>query len=419
MIAAGLVVAGCTAGDSTDSGDSATATTQAGPTATGPAPGVTDDAVDIGVTYVDAAALEAVGLTYDLGDYEAVYQALFDAINAEGGIHGRELRPVLAPVDPATQQSVDEACVQLTEDADVFLVIGFFLTDAVLCPVATHETAVLGGEMTTERVDQAQAPWLTWTPDGDQPEAVLRALDEAGELDGRVAVYANARDEAQVDDLVVPTLEELGVDVVEVGIETGDDIPAQEAANQTISERFQAAGADTLVLVGQSGQDWPSFRETDTSYRPQLLFLDGQALNSFTSNEGSTDLSVVDGSLAGGGYGPDQARYDEAEMQACLGVLADAGVDVPAPEDVAADPSNQPYQAAFQACADLAVLRAWFEAAGEDLNYGTLAAATEGLEVSVPGDPTSRTFGPPPDADGNPAAYLFEWDGEELVPLDG
>ena len=264
MIAAGLVVAGCTAGDSTDGGDSATATTQAGPTATGPAPGVTDDAVDIGVTYVDAAALEAVGLTYDLGDYEAVYQALFDDINAEGGIHGRELRPVLAPVDPATQQSVDEACVQLTEDADVFLVIGFFLTDAVLCPVATHETAVLGGEMTTERVDQAQAPWLTWTPDGDQPEAVLRALDEAGELDGRVAVYANARDEAQVDDLVVPTLEELGVDVVEVGIETGDDIPAQEAANQIISERFQAAGADTLVLVGQSGQDWPSFRETDT-----------------------------------------------------------------------------------------------------------------------------------------------------------
>ena len=33
-----------------------------------------------------------------------------------------------------------------------------------------------------------------------------------------------------------------------------------------------------------------------------------------------------------------------------------------------------------------------------------------GLKVKIPGDPTERTYGPPPAADGNPQAYLFAWD---------
>ena len=97
-------------------------------------------------------------------------------------------------------------------------------------------------------------------------------------------------------------------------------------------------------------------------------------------------------------------------MQECITVLEDHGVDTPAPEDVGDDPSNQPYQAAFQACPDVALLRAWLEAAGENLNYGTLGTAADGLKVTIPGDPTERTYGAPPDADGNPTPYLYTWD---------
>jgi hypothetical protein len=97
-------------------------------------------------------------------------------------------------------------------------------------------------------------------------------------------------------------------------------------------------------------------------------------------------------------------------MQECVQTLSDAGQDTPTPADSGDDPSNQPYQAAFQACPDVALMQAWLTAAGEDLNYGTLAAAADGLEVAIPGDPTARTFGPAPDADGAPSAYLFTWD---------
>ena len=424
-LAAMVLVVACTAGDDESTSDTTadSATTETTPSATGPAPGVTDDTIKIGVTYVDVASLVASGLNYDLGEHEAVYNALFDAINADGGINGRQIEPVFAPIDPTNPAPAEEKCVQLTEDEDVFMVVGFFLNDAVLCPVSLHATAVVGGGMNAETAAQAEAPWLTWTPDTDQPEAVTRAFAEAGELDGTVAVYGAERDQTTLEDTVLPVLDELGIDVVESGImdAPADDPTAVQASVQTIASRFEASGADTIVIVGASGQDWPTAMAENESYRPKLLFLEQTGARAFYTNEATTDTSVLEGSLLGGGYGPDQARFEEAAMQECVAIAADAGVEIPSPDEVGDDdPSNQPYQAAFQACPDVDIMRAWIEAAGEDLNYGTLAAAADGLELVVSGDPESRTFGPFPAGDGNPTAYLFAWDedAQDYLPVE-
>ena len=291
------------------------------------------------------------------------------------------------------------------------------------CPLGTHATAVAGGAMTPERIEQAQAPWLTWLPDTDQPEAVTRAFAEAGELDGTVGVYAAQRDQEAMETAVLPVLEELGIEAVEVGImeAPADDPTAVQASVQTIAQRFEASGVDTVLIVGASGQDWPTAMAENTSYRPKLLFLENTGARAFYTNAATTDTSVLEGSLVGGGYGPDQARFDEPAMQECIQVLTDAGLETPTPEEVGDDPSNQPYQAAFQACPDVALTRAWLEAAGEDLNYGTLEGAIDGLELVIPGDPATRTYGAPPAGDGNPVAYLFAWDeGEaDYLPVDG
>ena len=201
-------------------------------------------------------------------------------------------------------------------------------------------------------------------------------------------------------------------------------MPALQASTATISEAFQAADADTIILAGASAQDWPSARDEDTSYRPKLLFLDSLGLSAFATNETTTDTSILDGALAGGGYGPNQARFEEPGMQACIQTLADAGVEVPAPDDVGDDPSNQPFQAAFQACPDIAVLRAWLGAAGEDLNYGTLDATIDGLEVSIPGDPEPRTYGrhpmptatPPPTSSPGTSRPSSSWRSTGSAP---
>ena len=410
------LVAACTSGDDTSTKTTGSTTTSAGETTTaptGPSPGVTDDTIKIGITYTDAAALQAIGLDYEFGDLEGAYQALIDDINDAGGIHGRKLEAVFAPIDPTSPTPAEEKCVELTEDEDVFMVVGFFLTDAVLCPVALHETAVLAGEMNPERLEQAKAPWITWTPDSDLPEAALRAYDDLGELDGKVAVFVNARDKAVLDNQVTPVLEDLGVEPVESGVVDAPptDQAAIKANVKTIAERFKAADADTVVLVGLSGTDWPTNMADDTSYRPKLLFLDVQAARAFHLSAATTDRSILDGSFATGVYGPAQASWEDPVMQECIERLAEHGVETPEPDTVTGGPNQLPYGAGFNACADITLLEAWLDAAGETLDYGALQAAIdEGFELVVPGDPAERTFGPPPNADGDPPAYVFEWD---------
>lgn len=394
------------------------------PGPTGPAPGVTDDAITIGVNYVDTESLIAVGLDFDLGDHGAVYQALIDDINDAGGIHGRMLDPVFAAINPTNGESADAVCLQLTEDEDVFLITGFFLLDAVLCPLDLHETAVVGGNMTPERIAQANAPWLAWLPDDEQPKAIIEAFAAGGEFDGRVAVYAASSDEGVVDSLVLPTLADLGIDPVAIGIMDAptDDTAELLSSVQLVAERFEAEAADTILLVGASAATWPQYMIDNTSYRPNLRFLASSAPNAFATSGANSDTSILDGALTGGSYGPDQARYDEPAMQECRATLAAAGVVTASPSDFDADDaSNQPYQAAFQACPDIALMRAWLEAAGPDLNYGTLDAAVDGLELVVPGDPALRAYGPAPAADGDPLAYLFRWDSatQGLVPVEG
>ena len=404
-----MLVAACASDAKTDAGGGS-GTTSA-PAATGPAPGVTDTSIKIGITYVDTDALVKSGLSFKLGDHKATYTALIDDINAKGGINGRKLEPVFAPIDPTSTAPAEAACLKLTEDDKVFMVTGFFLADAVLCPVATHATAVTGGEMTPSRLAQAKAPWITWTPDTDQPEAVIKAYNDAGKLNGKVAIFSDARDSDVLNDHVLPVLKDLGIEPVEQGTV---DAPADDTAavnNQVglIAQRFDAAGADTILLVGPSASEYTTYMQNDASYRPKLLFLDLLGGQSFATNSSTTDLTILEGSMAGGSYGPSSARYAEPEMQKCIAILQAAGLDVPAPGP-SDDPGNQPYQAAFQACPDMALLSAWIQAAGKDLNYGTLGSAIDGLKVTIPGDPNVRTYGAPPAADGNPTAYLFAWD---------
>ena len=381
------------------------------PEVTGPAPGVSDDAVKIGIAYVDTDALNAIGLNYNLGEYRAIYEALFADINASGGIAGRQLDAAIVPVDPTSPIPAEEVCLKLAEDEDAFIISGFWLRDTVLCPLDLYETAVVGGSQTPERVSQAKAPWLTWEADSQEPEEVVTAFAEMGELDGTVAVFSNFGDVDQLENHVLPTLEELGIEPVEVGIVQAppEDQTAVQNDVQLIGQRFEAAGADTVLIVGPSGVEWPRWM-IDQPYDPQLLFTDRTAGNAFVTNAETSDTTILEGALFGGQYGPNQAVFDEATMQECIATVTAAGVDIPPPSEFSDDdPSNQPYQAAFQACRDVYLIRAWLEAAGENLNYGTLELAVDGLAVSVPGDPVPRTYGPPPSGDGDPVAYIFGW----------
>ena len=414
LLLVGVVLAGCTAGDPEDTASDASAasTDSAGPTTTfptGPAPGVTDDSVKIGVTYVDLASLGDI-VTIDHGDYESSYQALFDDINANGGIHGRTLEPVFAPINPVGAEPADAACVQLTEDEDVFAVIGFFLDDNVLCPLETHETAVIGGVQTPERLERAAAPWFSPEGSSDFQAQVVRAMAEGGELDGALGVFATAGDEALLNETVLPLLDELGIEPVETAINdaSADDVAATNAQTAVIAERFESAGVDQVLVLGTAGLTWASGVES-LDYRPPLRLTDPNSILAYAGDQARRDLSVLDGAVAGNLYGGPENLWNMDNMQACIEKIDAGGGSVPEPDTVPEEDSDL-WVAGFTACRNVVLLQALIEAAGEDLNYGSFAAGADGLEVDVPVQPDPMTFGPPPAADGDPTAYLFDFD---------
>ncbi len=76
-------------------------------------------------------------------------------------------------------------------------------------------------------------------------------------------------------------------------------------------------------------------------------------------------------------------------------------------------PQGQPDQfvSSALACQQMALLTAILQKAGPTLNYGTFAAAGNSLgKIVLPTFPDAWTFGAPPNADGNPKVYFFQWD---------
>jgi hypothetical protein len=423
LIAATALMAACTAGDSSESGSD---TTDGGggstPTTvlTGPSPGVTDDAIKIGVTFVDLESLgDIVNISH--GDYPGSYQALFDAINESGGINGRTIDPVIVGINPVGTDSADAACVQLTEDEDAFLVMGFFLGDPT-CPLVTHQTATIGGTISPELQEQAgRVPWFTVGSSTGFQVDIVRAMADAGELDGSLGVFAGPTEEAFMNDEVLPALDDLGIEVTESAVVDApeDDITAINAAVATIAERFDSSGVDRVLILGDSGLTWASGVES-TDYRPQLLLTSANSILAYATDAAGRDLSVLDGAVAGNLYGDAQNVWELPAMQDCIGTIQDAGVDVDEPDSFAPGAQETNYTAPFTVCREVALLQALLEAAGEDLNYGTLAAGAQGLEVESPIQPDPMVYGSGDAADGDPAPYLYDWDPDEVdfVPQD-
>ena len=406
-----------TAAAGADTGDSTDTTAAAGPTATGPSPGVTDDTIRIGITYVDLDAVRQF-VDLDQGDYEAAYQAVIDDINANGGINGRTIEPVFAAVSPLGTAPAEEVCVRLTEDEDVFAVVGFFQDAGVVCPVGPHGTATIGGVMTQERFDQATAPWFTTEAGEDSDLDALRAMAEAGELDGNLGVFASILSEPQLQPML-DVLDELGIEPVDTAVLDApqDDLTAQNQATAVIAESFQSQGIDKILVVGSAAVPIANGL-APLDYRPQLLITSRVSINGYTSGI-EPDLSMLEGAVLGS---IDNELVDEASMQDCIAILESAGITGIVDPNLGADDEPKPFISASAACRNIGLFAAIAEAAGPDLNYSTFQEAGEALgAVHLPGAEDDYEYGPYPSRDGDQPMFLFDWDPaeENFVRRDG
>ena len=219
--------------------------------------GVTAETITIGVSYLDMDLLVQLGATpAPWGDQELVIQALTDDINNRGGINGRRVEVLMDKYNPIGTTEAEAACLRLTEDNEVFAVLFGFLgpaEEANTCIVSQQETILVGGNITPDRLAEARAPWVNQQAPRERiTSALFTLLDNEGMLQGRsIAVVADLTAAPQLEE-VAELLREHGVEPV-LEIATSSQVADLVAQNQewaALSERIRAAGADTLLLIG-------------------------------------------------------------------------------------------------------------------------------------------------------------------------
>jgi hypothetical protein len=218
-------------------------------------------------------------------------------------------------------------------------------------------------------------------------------------------------DQAVYENRLVPVLEDAGVEVLETGIVSTALEPDQVAGeSRTIFQRFEAAGAETVLALGQGTATMVTDGLAGSTYAPQLLFNSTNGVNALGRDE-TRDVSVLEGAVGVGVYGPPDAYLDLGGItEECFDVQRETGITIPQPSTVAPGEPNQ-IVSSLASCQQLALLTAILDGAGEELNYGTFTTAGYDLgEIELPGEPEPFTFGPPPHSDGDRPLYRYEFD---------
>jgi hypothetical protein len=105
--------------------------------------GVTATTINLGLPYVNFAALKSLGVTINDGSFPDAYNAIVASINKHG-INGRKINLSLVEMNPSLPADAASSCAQLTEDDKVFLAIAPVFPD---CYQGTHDTPVIQGEL--------------------------------------------------------------------------------------------------------------------------------------------------------------------------------------------------------------------------------------------------------------------------------
>ena len=377
--------------------------------------GVTATAIRLGITYVDLAAIRNL-VNIDHGDYKTAYTTVIKDVNAHGGVNGRKIVPYFAPVNPIGSDPAAQACTQLTEDDQVFAVIGFFQNDDPLCYVETHDTPIIGASLTAQQQQRAKATWFNYQLSDDH--LIPRAIDAFAKQNvfagHKVAVVGQAPDQPALQNLVVPELKKLGVDVVQTAIE---DAPTTDTAAgyqqyALIAQKFQSSGADVVVAVGNAGTGWPKALQVNHStYLPRLVATSYNSLAAYVADKAGDDPAVMRNAITADGSAPDNIVWNDPAMQRCVALIQAAEPAQPINNPITATGSTpNTWVSPIAACQNVTLFVDIAKAAGATLNEGTFLQGGESLtSVTIPGSGGPLHFGPGGHDGGGPV-FLSTWD---------
>lgn len=382
-----------------------------------PGRGVTDDTITIGFVYLDLDDLREQGIIdLNWGPQDEQMQVIVDHINDNGGIGGRELEVVSIAFDPVGTTGARSACLQLTEDTEVFAVVGAIRRDEVFCYTEQHDTiAIANSDLTAERVERSVAPYASVNASRERIiDLFVGDAVDAGLFDGRsVAVLSTDAIEV-TETIAIPALADAGVVVEqEYLIQSDGTVGATAVELSAAAEAMKVQGIDTVVVVGDAILAVNSFIGAD--FAPTILFTDQ---GSASTTAGRADLASFEAIYT---YGQPAAaeRFDEAVFQSeCVAPWNERNPDRAAinPAEV---PDGEPnHGVGLQiACRVLAIFTAVADAAGPSLNNESFGAALDELgEFHLPGSETATLGTGKYDAEDNLRMAVFDPDAADDEP---
>jgi hypothetical protein len=257
LASAGL--AACSGSDS----ESAPANAASGP----PSPGVDATTVKIGYVIIDVGTLsDRLGFkTVNQGTYEnkvKAIQAVVDAVNANGGMGGRQIQPTFQKYD-AQQDSPEYAesqCKALTQDTQVFAVVmdGQFQNNLRPC-YATARTEMFDQTLipqdSTSLNELAPFFWAPALPDyAAFAKAQVDVLNGAGYFNGSKGVKVVAPDTEVtrriVEQTVLPAIQGLGVPNSSVSYVDSSNAGTLGAGSTLALQAAQSTAQDRILMIG-------------------------------------------------------------------------------------------------------------------------------------------------------------------------
>jgi len=406
-----------TSNDQTDS-----TTTVDAPTTTAPAEltasfrGVTEDTIRVGVFTYDWDRLAAFGVKFGVTNAGDMWEAALHEINDRGGIYGRQLEVYVTEFLPAGSDESDRACVELTEDHEVFVVIGTSLNEQILCVTELHETAaIVAAGMTDERLARARAPYATFAaPTAERAADVVALIESTGVLDGAtVGVTGSSDVSATGFQAMADAFTDAGFDVVEALTGgAGGDLTEIARDQAILYERMADRGVD--VTVSTTGVPLEIANAIESGYES-----DQWILTTIMSGRGLRDENVpwsyLDGAIAaastkvGSSAQPDLA--DEPLVAECIDFLIEeTGQPIFYEFDVEVNNLTQ----GLVVCNMVKILEEALLNAGPVLTNDSFQAGIEAIgEIELAGY-TEASLGPG-DLGAVKGLRLLEFDGETGV----
>lgn len=216
------------------------------------APGIRGTDIRVGIPIFDLGTKVPVA-GIDPAEQRAQWSSYIGAVNKAAGPEGHQLRPVFQSYNPLVPDSFRSACLALTQDTQVFAVLGYGLFDnQVPCFAREHGVPVVNGIGVSDATMASSGARVLTVSIGKDRALRNHALElnDLGVLKNKkvgILTSTDRNDNAAVDAALVPTLRRLGVPIAHYSNLSSDQATAL-AQLPIESRQMQAAGVNLVFL---------------------------------------------------------------------------------------------------------------------------------------------------------------------------